>query len=192
MARKKVKKNVPASRVPKRTTNSTESGDLVRIPDGEEIWEDFLAAYGKLPVDGLPDKERYAFHVRLLNWLAEEKLKIEKAMQPGLPAGEYDDLALNGVQVFGMPWVAVPVGAVNEMAKSIQRQEKAHFLPGPRMTERDEEVVRLRDQEQLDWDEITKRIRSNPAWATGQGGKKVSKRALMAAYSRRKKKRAVE
>jgi len=64
---------------------------------------------------------------------------------------------------------------------------KDHYTVKPRMTARDDEIVRLRDQEKLDWDEIRKRIRGNPEWANGRDGKPVSKKALLAAYARRKK-----
>jgi hypothetical protein len=97
-----------------------------------------------------------------------------------------------------VPWTGRTVGEMfiagckaAEWAMDKVRNEgsrvKDHFTVKPRMTARDDEVVRLRDQEGLAWKEITKRIRANPDWACGRKGKPVSTRALVVAYSRRKK-----
>ena len=74
-----------------------------------------------------------------------------------------------------------------EQTQEAVRQVKDHFTVKPRMTARDEEVVRLRDEEKLEWKDILKRIRSVPEWAESSKGKQVTKRALIAAYHRRKK-----
>jgi hypothetical protein len=55
------------------------------------------------------------------------------------------------------------------------------------MTERDDEIVRLRDEEKLSWKEIGKKIRGDPQWAKGRNGEPISDAALRLAYFRHKK-----
>src|SRR5208283_4251563 len=121
MPPKNPKKKVSASKVRGTRTASTAMVNLAIIPDAEEMWTDFVVAYNKLDVNSLPPKEGHAFRLRLLNWFAEEKIRIEKAMQPGLPAGEYDELALDGVRIQGSPLVVVPRDSIKAMAQSIQQ-----------------------------------------------------------------------
>jgi len=86
-------------------------------------------------------------------------------------------------------WVGQGMTFGEQSAKKVEDSEKRvreHFTVKPRMTARGEEVVRLRDVENLEWKEIVKRIRGYPDWAKGQKGEPVSKRALMAAYWRQK------
>jgi hypothetical protein len=74
-----------------------------------------------------------------------------------------------------------------ERAKEVAKEVRDHYTPKPRMTERDDEIVRLRDEEQLSWKEIRKKIRGDPRWAKGRNGKPISEGALRLAYNRHKK-----
>jgi hypothetical protein len=73
------------------------------------------------------------------------------------------------------------------VAKRVETMVKFALNARPLMAARDDEIVRLRDQEGLDWTAVWNRIRLNPAWAKGRNGKTVTKKALQVAYRRRKK-----
>jgi hypothetical protein len=77
--------------------------------------------------------------------------------------------------------------SIRDMTSKRETAVKDHFTPKPRMTARDDELVRLKEVEQLRWKDVTKRIRANPDWARGPRGEKITEGALRAAYSRRKK-----
>jgi hypothetical protein len=73
------------------------------------------------------------------------------------------------------------------VAKRVETMVKFALNARPRMAARDDEIVRLKDQEGLDWTAVWHRIRKHPAWGKGPGGKTVTKKALQVAYRRRRK-----
>jgi hypothetical protein len=79
--------------------------------------------------------------------------------------------------------------AIKDMAKGIESKVKGHYTVKPRKTERDDEIVRLRDEKNLPWGEIHKEICKKPAWATtgGEEPKPITQAGLRSAYARRKK-----
>lgn len=146
-----------------------------------QAWADFEASYRSLitllPRLPLADRNHY---FALFQKLAE-----------AVPCPWFVPLNAQSLAHFAELGIKQGIENAQRIAEAAE-QVKDHYAPKPRMTARDDEVKRLRDQEQLDWDEILKRIRSNPDWEKDQSGKKVTKRALMAAYQRRKKKTAAE
>jgi hypothetical protein len=80
-----------------------------------------------------------------------------------------------------------PAYGLKGVAKRVEAMLKLALNARPRMRDRDDEVVRLRDQEGMDWTGVCHRIRRNPAWAKGRDGQPVTKRMLQVAYRRRKK-----
>jgi hypothetical protein len=73
------------------------------------------------------------------------------------------------------------------IAKRVETTVKFALNARPRMADRDDEIVRLKDQEGLSWTAVWHKIRLNPAWAKGRDGQPVTKRMLQVAYRRRKK-----
>lgn len=56
----------------------------------------------------------------------------------------------------------------------------------PRFADRDAMIVSLRDEEELPFGEIARRIRENPEWSAAQNGKKLTQTAVKRAYGRAK------
>jgi hypothetical protein len=97
------------------------------------------------------------------------------------------DQHINSVRsLLGLEPLRTTGAAFRDMVKDLEAKVKSRFTPKPRCTARDAEVVRLRDEDKLTWKEILRRIRDNETW-TMSGNKPVTRRALQAAYGRRKK-----
>jgi hypothetical protein len=73
-----------------------------------------------------------------------------------------------------------------EDAEKAVQEVKDRYVPKPRMTARDDEVVRLRE-EGLGWKDVLKKVCHNPDWEKACKGKRLTAGALRAVYARRKK-----
>jgi hypothetical protein len=70
--------------------------------------------------------------------------------------------------------------------KEEAKKMKDHYTPKPRMTERNKEIVRIHDEEDLSFGKIGRRLQQlNPKWVGGDG-KPLSRDATEKAYHRTK------
>jgi hypothetical protein len=138
-------------------------------------------------ISRLPENERNKLVSRFQKHIMEEVPKWVRSMVPDMSPTEYTDYFIQTMAESGMACTVQSFDAIKEMTENFEKEVKDRFTVKPRMTERDYEVVRLRDQEKRDWKEILKLIRSNPTWAKGRDGKLITMKALKAAYGRRKK-----
>jgi hypothetical protein len=157
----------------------------------DQVWAEIEATYLKINdlIDSLPAEERIHLLHRF-NMLAAEEVK--KWFATAIKGLRPEDLADFLMKMF------VPAGGgvyeeafygIKNIVKETETKVKDHFIPKARMVARDDEVVRLKDEEGLKWIDIFKRIRANPVWAINKKtGRPVTKRALMVAYKRRKDK----
>jgi hypothetical protein len=63
---------------------------------------------------------------------------------------------------------------------------RASLKVKPRFGERDDAIVRMRDEEGCDWGAIYHRLRRHPEWWKAQGRNPITIRAIREAYRRKK------
>src|SRR5262249_46754540 len=134
----------------------------------------------------LPAEER----LEMLEWLEEERYNFWAHLtKPLIQKMSLETIAALQMKVavsFGLNTAEEIFYRVKNIANEARAQERDRLTVKPRKTARDDEIVRLRDEEKLNWGEIVQRIRGNPDWCNGPHGKKVTRRAVQAAYRRRK------
>jgi hypothetical protein len=163
----------PSADAPAEDPQAQEAGSSARV---EQIWAEIESYYRKINglINGLPQADRSSLFPRF------QKLADE------VPSLWWAPFTAEVIGFFVEQGAQLRFQFEEEKQEAV-RQVKDHFTVKPRMTARDEEVVRLRDEEKLEWKDILKRIRSNPEWAASPKGKQLTMRALIAAYHRRKK-----
>jgi hypothetical protein len=155
----------------------------------EKVWAEIKATCDRIDhlINGLPPDQKALLVEPLLHLHAQRVSMWWATVMQGMTPEQFDELMF-------MHHVSVGVNATRDMFHSIRdmtaKREAAvkdHFTPKPRMTERNAEVVRLRDVEKRSWKEVHQRIRANPEWAKDQAGNDISARALKEAYGRLKR-----
>jgi hypothetical protein len=158
-------------------------------PTAEEVWSEIEKALSKIDglIERLPAEERPRLWEHFERLVAQYMSLWMPALVQSMSAEAIAEIHAKVAASIGCDFVNHVFCRLKDIAKEAEQRVKDQVKVKPRMTARDDEIVRLRDEEKLDWKAILKRIRGNPNWAGGQGGRGVSKRALMAAYRRRKK-----
>jgi hypothetical protein len=176
-------------------------GEVTSPATAEKVWEVIVAIYRTIEglINSLPPAERHELAERFQGLVAEEVPKWwAAALQDMKTPQELADFLMRGFAEVGLHGFEETCYAINNLAKGVESKVKDHYTRKARKTVRDDEIVRLRDENGLSWAKIHKEICKNPAWAkTGPGNKKdktdqenekeITQGALRAAYSRRKK-----
>jgi hypothetical protein len=140
-------------------------------------------------VESVPSEERGPLRVWLMDLAENVVPRWWAALLRPLSLGDLADYYGQFFGRLGAEGAEEMFNGVRNMATDIEARVKDHFTAKPRNTARDDEIVRLRDEEGLDLKQIRKRIRNVPEWANGPGGKPITIGAIRTAYHRRKKSR---
>lgn len=178
---------IPPSAIADGPTGSVQ--DIALSPNADHVWDQIETTYRNINdlINSLPPDERAQLAERFQRLATEEIPKWWASVMSGMTPEQLAEFLENGLTDTGRKITDATFVGMKNMAKTIETKVKDHFTPKPRMTARDDEIVRLHDEEKLDWKEITKRIRSVPEWANSSKGKAVTQRSLVTAYGRRKK-----
>jgi hypothetical protein len=154
-----------------------------------DVWREIVASYEKINelIKQLAPQERERLCQMLERLTAEGVIGWWATTLKGLTPEQAADFDSRFYKTMGFKFLEETWHAIKNALKATEERVKDHFTPKPRMTERDEEIVRMRDQEGLAWKGILKEIRKNPAWDKGGRGKSLTVGVLKTAYTRRKK-----
>jgi hypothetical protein len=158
-------------------------------PTAEEVWREIEKALSKIDglIERLPADERPRLREQFENVAVEHLSRWMATLVQGMSEQEIAAICIRAAASLGCNFTNLAFYRLKDITHEAAQRVKDQLTVKPRMTARDDEVVRLRDQDKLPWKEIMMRIRSNPDWAAGQGGRPVTAKALCAAYIRRKK-----
>jgi len=154
------------------------------------VWAEIEASYERIYdlIESLPTEQRGLLLYLFRQKAAEEVRKWHTSLMKGWQPKDYANYLFEAFKDIGEGITPELYHGIRNMRQNIEAAVKGRFTVKPRMTARDAEVVRLRDEEGLDWDAILARIRTNPAWEKVRGGNQVKKRTLRVAYQRHKAK----
>jgi hypothetical protein len=145
--------------------------------EGDQVWTEIETKYRRLTdlIDSLAAEDERFFRSTRFQVLASESQSQWWIPRPEHTGSEYLRFCLNaGVQ----------------LARTYEKEKqdlKKHFTVKPRMTSRDDAIVRMIDEDKLSWREVLRIVKANSEWANSERGKPITHRALYAAYTRRKK-----
>jgi hypothetical protein len=145
--------------------------------EGDQVWTEIETKYRRLNdlIDSLSAEDERFFRSTRFQVLASEIPSQWWIPIPEHTSSEYLRCCLNaGVQ----------------LARTYEKEKqdlRNHFRVKPRMSERDDAVERMIDEEKRSWGEVLKIIKDNPEWRKSERGRPITGRALRAAYDRRKK-----
>jgi hypothetical protein len=154
-----------------------------------DVWCEIAASYEKVNelIKRLSPQERERLCHMFERVTVEGVIGWWGTMLKGLTPEQAADFDSKFYKTMGFKFLEETFHVIKNELKVREERVKDHYTPKPRMTERDEEIVRLRDQEGLAWKGILKEIRKNPAWDKGGRGKSVTVGVLKTAYTRHKK-----
>src|SRR5262249_39046180 len=145
-----------------------------------EVWSEIQVSHTRIDgmIKRLPAEERTRLRDQFVG-VAVEYLSVWMAfLVQGMSEQQIAAIYIQAAASRGCTFTNEAFYRLKGIAKEAEQRVKEQVKVKPRMIARDEEVVRLRDEDKLEWKEILKRIRSNPDWAKGQGGKPVTLKAL--------------
>jgi hypothetical protein len=182
---RKTKRNPPPS---DSSVNEAGAASTSNEQDAELAWAEYEASYRKffVLVPRLSTAELDSFATRFQELYT--KVPCPWGLGPNDSNIAYFYLMMGKLALLAAHVVKAGIERTEEEVKKVIYRRN----PKPRKTARDDEVVRLRDEEGLEWNKILTSIRSNSEWAKNKKtGKLVTKQALVVAYNRRKKEQTI-
>jgi hypothetical protein len=137
-------------------------------------------------IESLPEEERGRLLDQFRQRSAEEIGKWFGTLMKGWSPEQCAGILFSLFKDVGDKITEEMFHGIRNMGKDTEARVRDRFTVKPRMVQRDDEVVRLRDEKKLSWYEILNHFRKSKKWAKNQGGRLITIKALKAAYRRRK------
>jgi len=144
---------------------------------GERAWKEIEKLYRQINdlIDGLQDEDRNPAFARFQDLADKIKSRWWTPIKASTLGKFFEQGALHGVEV-------------GEMIQDAKKEVKDRFTRKPRMTERNNKIVQLHEEEKLSFGGIGLRLQElNPKWVR-RNGKPLSRDAAEKAYHRTKTK----